>query len=248
MGRHGGGRLVSGHPKETPDAGWFHHAAVRRDPAGRPRSAYRGNTRRLRAPAPATAEPRPLAEPAPTWRSGPSEPPAAAPVAAAGGRKPRIKWTTEGEQLLERLWPTTTPPAEIRAAPGAIGIVANYQDVANKANRLGIRRPDSMMPRHLRDRLRSRPSPESTPPAADAEECPAYPAPPPMAKPEPVRPTPVAAIQGPVSADQETIIRWGAERGLDPHRLDLDAVNRKRHALGLAPFSPVARLNHAPHA
>src|SRR5487761_2457119 len=122
MGRHRGGRLVSGHPKETPDAGWFHHAAVRRDPAGRPRSAFRGNTRRLPpyrgpramteivivlrleaspellalasgllrlpAPAPAKAEPRPLAEPAPTWRSGPSEPPAAAPVCAAPGPTP----------------------------------------------------------------------------------------------------------------------------------------------------------------
>lgn len=40
----------------------------------------------------------------------------------------------------------------------------------------------------------------------------------------------------PVETDHATALRWGAERGLDPHRLDLDAVNAKRRALGLPEF------------
>lgn len=67
----------------------------------------------------------------------------------------------------------------------------------------------------------------------------------PSAVPAPVPARPHAALP-PVEVDAETALRWGGERGLDPHVLDLDAVNRKRVFHGLAPW--VLRPRHTPRA
>lgn len=45
-----------------------------------------------------------------------------------------------------------------------------------------------------------------------------------------------AASLDPIMTDRETALRWGAERGMDAHVLDLAAVNGKRRALGLRLF------------
>lgn len=55
----------------------------------------------------------------------------------------------------------------------------------------------------------------------------------------PTPPPPVAAAPAPslLVRDAETILRWGAERGLDRFRLDLDAINEKARALGAPTFA-----------
>ena len=51
----------------------------------------------------------------------------------------------------------------------------------------------------------------------------------------------LAEHSGTVQASYATVLRWAGERGLAPARegMDLDAVNRKRAALGLLPFENV---------
>lgn len=158
----------------------------------------------------------------------PSAPPvptvvAADPTLEPADIDPRPPWSQERDTLVLRDWPRPVPVREIQAAINALpGPPRTTAQIAVRAAALHLRRPDDFGPamqmRRAREQRAVRPAPAIQ-----------------VALPKP--PLPSRSPNDPVLATLDQIAHWAGPRGIQVFAAgDVEAVNRKRKALGLPPF------------
>lgn len=189
---------------------------------------------RAMAPAEGAADPGRVSANGVSFLNSPAavETPPPAPSLKKKGGGGRARWLTpERTDWLTREWPGGVSPADafatLQAMPG--DPVPSEGALKSMVRDLGLRRsPETIARMHAQKAALMRAARWRGTASAPPEN-------------PPLPPVPARGKPAPVTADHETILRWGAEHGCHQERLDLDAMNARRRQFGLPPFEVRAR-------